>query len=207
MWEANAQICINPAANQEQQLRTVFILLLWQLFQSIPSPVLVKRQYQKSRNHRRNDHPLKPSPTPHQRFDCTRTDQAPHAAIIFPGTSASNKSLSLSLICKAGRIFQRSRRVCRVKRLIPLQGKSPTVFRRAWGILGLLLLMLQNFGKDPVEVGQSMFHSYTSKHLLVCTWNPETYLNTITPGGMTGCIGIYRLTYLSIKEEFGLLYI
>lgn len=130
MWEANAQICINPAANQEQQL---FILLLWQLFQSIPSPALVTRQYQKSRIHRKNDDPLKPSPTPHQRFDCTRTDQAPHAAIIFPGTSASNKSLSLSLICKAGRIFQRSRRVCRVKRLIPLQGKSPRFFQRARG--------------------------------------------------------------------------
>ena len=131
-------------------------------------------------------------------IQCTRTDQAPHAAIIFPGTSASNKSLSLSLICRAGRIFQRSRRVCRVKLLIPLEGKSPRFFRRA---RGYRCWCFRIFGKDPVEVGRSCFipiHPVIPPGMYLEPWNLSKHQ---IPGGITGCTYRDRLTYISLSRR------
>lgn len=131
---------------------------------------------------------------------CTRTDQAPYAAIISPGTSASNKSLSLSLICRAFGIFQRSRRVCRVKLLIPLQGKSPRFFQRA---RGYRCWCFRNLTKTRLGlVNMYVSYLYIDKHLLVCTWNPETYLNTKSQEVWLDVhMGIYRLTSISLSRR------
>ena len=175
MWEANAQICINPTANQEQQL-----------FQSIPSPVLVTRQYQKSRNHRRNDHPLKPSPTPHQWFDAPEPTKHPMLQWF------SQEPLLLTNLCRSLSSAKQAE-----------FSKGPAGFAE-WNAWYHFRVKVQDSSKgigatvvdasDPVEVGQSMFHSYTSSdtswYVRKEPWNLSKHQ---IPGGMTGCIRIYDI--------------